>query len=128
MADLDKLQADYEDAEKALYALDAEYQDKRDQLREKYQARLSKLGEKAAAAQKTLCDAEAAAALVGRDDAETVAENLGISAAFHRIDPRNAAIIKRNTSDGVTDWEAVESEIAERELASAQEESASEPE
>lgn len=79
MADIEKLRKDYEGAEKALYALDAEYTEKREALRDKYRPRLDKLGATAAEAQKALCDAEAAAALVGRDDAEVVAANLGLT-------------------------------------------------
>lgn len=79
MSDIDKIRDDYEKAEQALYKLDAEYQDKRAKLSDRYRPRLDKLGDKAATLQKQLCDAEAAQALVGREDAAVIADNLGLT-------------------------------------------------
>lgn len=76
---IEKLRKDYEAAEAARVKLDAEYEEKRVALKDKYVDRLSEAGQKAADAQKALCDAEAAAALVGRPDAEAVAKTLGLT-------------------------------------------------
>jgi hypothetical protein len=46
---------------------------------DKYRDKMRDANQRLADAQKALCDAEAAAALVGRDDAETVAANLGLT-------------------------------------------------
>lgn len=79
MTDLDTLRNGYEQAERDFYALDAEYTEKCAALRDEYRPRLNELGQAAADAQKTLCDAEAAAALVGREDAQDVADKLGLT-------------------------------------------------
>jgi hypothetical protein len=46
---------------------------------DKFRDRQREANDEAADAQKALADAEAAAALVGRPDAETVAANLGLT-------------------------------------------------
>jgi DNA anti-recombination protein RmuC len=78
MADLDKLRSDYEKAEQHAQKLQADKDDAIAKVRDQYGDRLRKANDDAAEAQKKLADAEAAAALIGRDDAETVAANLGL--------------------------------------------------
>jgi hypothetical protein len=79
MADIEKLRADYERAEAKAHSLQAEKDEAAQKLIDKYRDRQRDANQKAAEAQKALCDAEAAAALVGRPDAETVAANLGLT-------------------------------------------------
>jgi hypothetical protein len=79
MADIDKLRAEYERAEAHAHSLQAEKDEAAQKLIDKYRDRQRDANQKAAEAQKALCDAEAAAALVGRPDAETVAANLGLT-------------------------------------------------
>lgn len=79
MADIEKLRAEYEKAEAAAHKLQAEKDEAMQKARDRFFDRQRDANEKAARAQKALCDAEAAAALVGRDDAETVAANLGLT-------------------------------------------------
>jgi hypothetical protein len=117
MADIDKLRAEYEHAEEKAQRLQADKDDALQKVMDKYRDKMRDANQRLADAQKALADAEAAAALIGRDDAEEKATTLGLLEAFRMVDPRNDAIIARNTSDGETDWSAVESEIAERETA-----------
>jgi chromosome segregation ATPase len=79
MADLDKLRAEYEQAEAKAHALQSDKDDALQKITDKYRDKMRDANEKAAEAQRALCDAEAAAALVGRPDAETVAANLGLT-------------------------------------------------
>lgn len=79
MTDIDKLREKSAAAEAKAYKLQAEKDEALQKVRDKYTDRLRDANDEAAAAQKELCDAEAAAALVGRDDAETVASNLGLT-------------------------------------------------
>jgi hypothetical protein len=79
MADIDKLRAEYERAEAHAHSLQAQKDEAAQKLIDKYRDRQRDANQKAAEAQKALCDAEAAAALVGRPDAETVAANLGLT-------------------------------------------------
>jgi hypothetical protein len=79
MADIEKLRADYERAEAKAHSLQAQKDEAAQKLIDKYRDRQRDANQKAAEAQKALCDAEAAAALVGRPDAETVAANLGLT-------------------------------------------------
>jgi hypothetical protein len=79
MADIEKLRADYERrGQRALAAGDKDEADAEGPI-DRYFDRQRDANQKAAEAQKALCDAEAAAALVGRPDAETVAANLGLT-------------------------------------------------
>jgi hypothetical protein len=82
MADKSKEREAWEKAEADHLKLANEYEDKRQALKEKYQDRLSKAADEAREAQKAYNDSEAASALVGRDDGETVANNLGLSEAY----------------------------------------------
>jgi predicted RNase H-like nuclease len=80
MSDTTKnLKKAWQDAESAAIALQNEKDEAIDKVRAKYGDRLRKANDEAAAAQKKYLDAEAAAALVGRDDAELVASNLGLT-------------------------------------------------
>lgn len=76
---IDKLRKNYEDAEAKMFTLQAKKDEAMQDVRDKYMGQLREAIDKAAAAQKELCNAEAAAALVGRDDAAAVAENLGLT-------------------------------------------------
>jgi cell fate (sporulation/competence/biofilm development) regulator YmcA (YheA/YmcA/DUF963 family) len=66
MADIEKLRAEYERVEAKAHALQAEKDEAAQKLIDKYRDRQRDANQKAAEAQKALCDAEAAAALVGR--------------------------------------------------------------
>lgn len=79
MTDIDKLRSDYEAAEAKAQKLMADKDEALEKVRDRYGDRLRKANDDAAAAQKALADAEAAAALVGREDAELVASNLGLT-------------------------------------------------
>lgn len=79
MTEIEKLHGEYEKAERAAHALMAEKDEHLQKVLDRYRDKLQQANQDAADAQKALCDAEAAAALVGRDDAETVAENLGLT-------------------------------------------------
>lgn len=79
MADIEKLRADYEKAEEQAYKLQADKDEAMQKVRDRFFDRQRDANQRAADAQKALCDAEAAAALVGRDDAEIVASNLGLT-------------------------------------------------
>jgi hypothetical protein len=79
MTSIDKLRGDYESAEAKAQKLMAEKDEAMGKVRDKYAEKLAVANDEAAAAQKALCDAEAAAALVGRDDAAVVANNLGLT-------------------------------------------------
>ena len=79
MTDIDTLRSDYEQAEARAQALMADKDAAIQRVRDEYGDELRAANDEAAAAQKLLCDAEAAQALVGRDDAETVAANLGLT-------------------------------------------------
>jgi DNA anti-recombination protein RmuC len=76
--DLDKLRSDYEKAEQHAQKIMADKDDAVAKVQEKYGDRLRKANDQAAAAQKALMDAEAANALLGRPDGESVAEALGL--------------------------------------------------
>ena len=75
----DKLRQEHETAEALMFQLQAERDAAVKKARDEYRERIEQAIDAAAAAQKALCDAEAAQALVGRDDAETVAANLGLT-------------------------------------------------
>jgi hypothetical protein len=79
MADLDKLRSDHEQAEQKAQKLMADRDEALAKVRDRYDDKLRAANEEARDAQKAYCDAEAAQALVGRDDAEIVASNLGLS-------------------------------------------------
>lgn len=79
MADIEKLRSDFENAEEKAAKIQADRDEALLKVRERFDDRLRKANDAAAAAQKELADAEAAAALVGRDDAEIVASNLGLT-------------------------------------------------
>jgi formate hydrogenlyase subunit 6/NADH:ubiquinone oxidoreductase subunit I len=79
MADIEKLRAEYEHAEEKAQSLMAAKDDALQKVIDKYRDKMRDANQRLADAQKALCDAEAAAALVGRDDAETVAANLGLT-------------------------------------------------
>jgi formate hydrogenlyase subunit 6/NADH:ubiquinone oxidoreductase subunit I len=79
MADIEKLRAEYEHAEEKAQSLMADKDDALQKVIDKYRDKMRDANQRLADAQKALCDAEAAAALVGRDDAETVAANLGLT-------------------------------------------------
>lgn len=79
MTDIKKLRADYEDAEAKAQKLMADKDEALAKVRDRFGGRLRKANDAAAEAQKALNDAEAAAALVGRDDAEIIAANLGLT-------------------------------------------------
>jgi hypothetical protein len=74
MADIDKLRAEYERAEAHAHALQAEKDQAAQKLRDKYRDRQRDANQKAAEAQKALCDAEAApcASARRRDDRRRV--------------------------------------------------------
>ena len=81
--DLDKLREEYEAADAAAVKLSAEHHEKTQKavrdLKDRYHDRIWEANRKAAAAQKAYLDAEAAAALVGRDDARETADRLGLT-------------------------------------------------
>jgi hypothetical protein len=79
MTDIDKLRTEYEQAEAKAHALQADKDEAMQKVLDKYRDKMRAANAKAAEAQKAVCDAEAAAALVGREDAETVAANLGLT-------------------------------------------------
>jgi predicted DNA-binding protein (UPF0278 family) len=80
MSDTTKnLKKAWQDAESAAIALQNEKDEAIDKVRAKYGEKQRKAVDDAAAKQKLYLDAEAAAALVGRDDAELVASNLGLT-------------------------------------------------
>jgi predicted nucleic acid-binding Zn-ribbon protein len=79
MADLEKLRGEYEAAETKAQSLMADKDDALQKVLDKYREKMRDANEQLADAQKALADAEAAAALVGRPDAETVAANLGLT-------------------------------------------------
>lgn len=55
-------------AEKDLHAIQSEYNEKLQQLKDRYRNRLEKAGEKAHQSQKAYCDLEAVEGIRGRDD------------------------------------------------------------
>jgi hypothetical protein len=71
----DELQANLAAAEQELYQLQAE----KDRVLEDYRNRLKDMQQRAADAQKELCDHEAASALLDRPDGEDVARSLGLT-------------------------------------------------
>lgn len=77
--DLDKLRSDAEKAEQRAQKLMAEKDEAVQKVRDKYTDRLRDANDEAAAAQKALCDAEAANALLDRPDGPSVAEALGLT-------------------------------------------------
>jgi hypothetical protein len=83
MASLDELREAYEAADAKAIALSGEYHEKSQdavrKLKDRYHDRIWKANAEAAEAQKAYNDAQAAAALVGREDAELVAERLGLT-------------------------------------------------
>jgi nucleosome binding factor SPN SPT16 subunit len=92
MADIDKLRADYERAEAHAHSLQAQKDEAAQKLIDKYRDRQRDANQKAAEAQKALCDAEAgealrerhAAAMDAGDESEAasivaLASNLGLS-------------------------------------------------
>jgi predicted DNA-binding protein (UPF0278 family) len=79
MADTKKLRAEWEKAEADAVALQNKKDAAIDKVRAEYGEKLREAVNDAAAKQKMYLDAEAAAALLGRDDAETVAANLGLT-------------------------------------------------
>jgi hypothetical protein len=79
MTDLDKLRSEYETAMDKAHQLTRDKDEAMQKVRDRYFDRQRDANQKAAETQKALADAEAAAALVGRDDAETVAANLGLT-------------------------------------------------
>jgi predicted DNA-binding protein (UPF0278 family) len=79
MADTKKLRAEWEKAEADAVALQNKKDAAIDKVRAEYGEKLREAVNDAAAKQKLYLDAEAAAALLGRDDAETVAANLGLT-------------------------------------------------
>ena len=79
MADLEKLRSDLEKAEEKAAKIMADRDEALLKVRERFDDRLRAANDDAAEAQKAVCDAEAAEALVGRDDAEIVANNLGLT-------------------------------------------------
>lgn len=84
MSDLKKLQADSKSAEKAAQALMAEKDEAMQKVRDKYWKRLQDANDKAAAAQKEWMDAEAAQALMDRDELSddgkrALADSLGLT-------------------------------------------------
>jgi DNA-nicking Smr family endonuclease len=79
MADLEKLRSDWEKAEEKAQKLMADKDEALAKVRDRYTDKLQDANDDAAAKQKLYLDAEAAQALVGRPDAETVASNLGLT-------------------------------------------------
>lgn len=79
MTDISKLRSDYETAEAKAQKLMADRDEALAKVRDRFDERLQDANQEAADAQKAWMDAEAASALVGRDDAETVAANLGLT-------------------------------------------------
>jgi hypothetical protein len=73
---LDKLRKASDDAHTKVHALQAEKDEAMQKVRTKYTDRLRTAIDKAAAAQKELCDAEAAGALADRPDGPAVAKAL----------------------------------------------------
>jgi hypothetical protein len=79
MADLEKLRGDWERAEAKAIQIQNDKDEAIDKIRAKYGDKQRDAVNDAAAKQKTFLDAEAAQALVGRDDAEIIAEALGLT-------------------------------------------------
>jgi hypothetical protein len=79
MADLKKLEQDWKDKEAAAIKIQADKDEAVQKARDKYAERLRKAVDEASKAQQEFADASAAEALVGRDDAEIVANNLGLT-------------------------------------------------
>lgn len=79
MTDVDKLRSEYESAEQKAQKIMGDRDDALAKVRDRFDQKLRDANDAAAEAQKALCDAEAAAALVGRDDAEDVANKLGLT-------------------------------------------------
>jgi hypothetical protein len=82
VAYVDDLKQEWQDKESKAIALVAEKDDAIDKIRTKYTDKLRKANDEAAKAQKAYLNAEAAAALVGRDDAEVTANNLGLTKEY----------------------------------------------
>jgi hypothetical protein len=79
MADLKKLEQDWKDKEAAAIKIQADKDEAVQKARDKYAERLRKAVDEASKAQQEFADASAAEARVGRDDAEIVANNLGLT-------------------------------------------------
>lgn len=79
MTRIDELRAACERAERDAQQIMAEKDAALSDVRERFNDRQHAANLAAAEAQKAWMDAEAAAALVGRDDAEAIARNLGLT-------------------------------------------------
>jgi hypothetical protein len=79
MATVEELRARFEKAEAEAQKVMADKDDALAKVRDRYAEKLREATDHAAERQKEWLDAEAAAALVGRDDAEAVARTLGLT-------------------------------------------------
>jgi hypothetical protein len=75
---MSNLKTAWKDAEDKALKLQADRDQAIAKVRERYDKRLRAANDEAAKAQKAFLDSEAAAALVGREDAEQVAKDLGL--------------------------------------------------
>lgn len=78
MSKLDELREANDKAHADLYELQAAKDEASRKLFEQYHEPLAEAQQKAAAAQKAMCDREAAEALLDRPDGEAVAQSLGL--------------------------------------------------
>jgi hypothetical protein len=82
MSNLEDLEQDWKDKESAAQKIMADKDEAMRKIYDKYAKRLKDATAEAAEAQKRYLDADAATALVGRDDGEIVANNLGLTEAY----------------------------------------------